>query len=502
MTYATQASGAEDSRIVVSNSLILLARRVIFWVLNGILLLFLPRYLGDQGLGQLAFAQSFAMLFTTVLSLGLGMFLVKEIARNRSFIETHLGAAIGIRVLTSVVVAGLVVGITQLTTFSTDAETVMYIAATATVALSFVRLADSALAGMENMAWLAFADIVGRLVVLTAGIVVLVQGLGVVAYAIVLVAANLVNLGLVSGYLARRVRVRINFEYPRIKTLLIGGAPFILMGFLLDVYNQTDTIVLRIVAGEAVVGWYAAASQIFKTVSMLAFVFTTALFPTLSRVHASGLDASIGMARKSLMIGALGIVPMSVGISLFSHEIISNLPYPDEFQKSIPLLTILGLTIPLTAFLMILGTIAIATDRQKAWAMALLATVVLNVVLNVIAAPYFQSHYGNGGIGVALTTLVSEMFMVLIGIRLMPKGVLSHAVAITLLKVFVATGVMALVVVVARNAGLPTVPVVATGVLVYGVLVPATRAVSREDLRFVKEFIVRNLREITTSKVQ
>lgn len=502
MTYATQASGAEDSRIVVSNSLILLARRVIFWVLNGILLLFLPRYLGDQGLGQLAFAQSFAMLFTTVLSLGLGMFLIKEIARNRSFIETHLGAAIGIRILTSILVAGLVVGITQLTTFSTDAKTVMYIAAMATVALSFVRLADSALAGMENMAWLAFADIVSKLVVLTVGIVVLVQGLGVVAYAIVLVVANFVNLGLVSGYLLRRVRVRISFEYPRIKTLLIGGAPFILMGFLLDIYNQTDTIVLRIVAGEAVVGWYAAASQIFRTVSMLAFVFTSALYPTLSRVHALGLDDSIAMARKSLMIGALAIVPMSVGISLFSSEIISNLPYPDEFRNSIPLLTILGLTIPITAFLMILGTIAIATDRQKAWAVALLATVILNVILNIIAAPYFQNHYGNGGIGVALTTLVSELFMGSIGIWLMPKGVFGHSVVLTLLKVLAATGIMALVVVVARNVGLPTVPVVVTGMLVYGALVPVTGAVSREDLGFAKEFVARNLRVIAASRLR
>ncbi len=53
----------QDSQIIVSNSLTLLLRRLVLWGLNGVLILFLPRYLGDHGLGQLSFAQSFSYLF-------------------------------------------------------------------------------------------------------------------------------------------------------------------------------------------------------------------------------------------------------------------------------------------------------------------------------------------------------------------------------------------------------------------------------------------------------
>ena len=92
--------------------------------------------------------------------------------------------------------------------------------------------------------------------------------------------------------------------------------------------------------------------------------------------------------------------------------------------------------------------------------------------------------------------------MVSIAIWLMPKGVLDRVVGVTFLKVLAATGIMALVVVVARNMGLSTVPVMASGALVYGALVLVTRAVSREDLGFAKEFIGRRLRVITASKVK
>ncbi len=189
---------------------------------------------------------------------------------------------------------------------------------------------------------------------------------------------------------------------------------------------------------------------------------------------------------------------MAVGISLFSREIIVTLPYPDAFSNTVPLLTILALTIPVTTFLVILGTIAVAVDRQKVWAIGLLATVVLNVVLNVLAAPYFQSHYGNGGIGVALTTLLSEILMVSIGIWLMPRGVIDRAMAMTILKVGVASGAMALVLLL-KNLGLDPILAVIGGAVTYGGLVLVTGAVTMEDLRFVRSLVVRKLRPVKPS---
>ncbi|MCH7624775.1 MAG: flippase [Chloroflexi bacterium] len=493
-TSTRMQRASRDTQILVNNGMILLSRRLLLWVFSGVLVLFLPKYLGDQGLGQLAFAQSVAGLFTTFLALGLSEFLIKEFARNNALIRSHLTSAIGLRVIMSLAVVGAVLVLARLTDFSTDATNIIFLATGAAIALSFMRLMVAVLHGLEEMRFPAVSEVISRFLVVAIGVPILVQGMGVVAYGGVLVGAAIVNFGINAAYVRRRFPVGMSLNVKKIKFLLVGGMPFLFMGFLLDIYNQTDTIVLRIFTDEAVVGWYAAANNIYKTIDMLPLALTAAILPTLSRVYAQGADASVAIAKKSIAIGALGIVPLSIGISLFSNEIITTLPYPDSFQHTVPLLTILALTIPITAFLVILGTIAVAVDRQKAWAIALFATVLMNVVLNIFAAPYFQENYGNGGIGVALTTLATEIFMVAYGVFLMPKGVIDRAMGVTLIKVAISAGAMAAVVLMVRAAGLGPVPTVLLGGLTYVAVALATKAVPLNDLRYVLDVVRRKLK--------
>ena len=94
----------------------------------------------------------------------------------------------------------------------------------------------------------------------------------------------------------------------------------------------------------------------------------------------------------------------------------------------------------------VFGAIAAAVDRQVAWAYAMLGTVVLNIALNAAAIPYFQEAHGNGGIGVAGATLVSESVMVLIAIALVPKNLFTRHLATMGARVAACGGVMALAV--------------------------------------------------------
>jgi len=90
---------------------------------------------------------------------------------------------------------------------------------------------------------------------------------------------------------------------------------------------------------------------------------------------------------------------------------------------------------------------------------------------------------------------------VLIGVRLMPKGVVDRPMAIYFLKVGVSGGLMALIVLIAKSLGLETVPVVAIGVITYGILVLGTRAVTVKDLLFVRDSAFSRLRRARTTQV-
>ncbi len=490
---ASRASRAADAHILVQNSVVLVARYGLFWVLNALLILFLPRYLGDTGMGQVQFAMSFAALFATVVGLGARQYLIKEVARDRTKVAELMGAALGMRVLSSVAVLLVIFGFAQLTGYSNEAKIILYVAGLWLVANNLANLFGSILQGQENMSVPALGELTNKGIELVAALVVLVLlGLGVVAYAVVLLFGALGEVAVLARYLAARgTSLRINFHLPAFKVLLVGGIPFILMGVIQNLYSNVNVVMLRFLTAEEVVGWYAAALQIFKAVGFLPVALTTAMLPTLARVHSTDVQYLATMARKGITVMVLIIVPIGVGTSLIADRLIPMLPYPESFKNSIPLLQVLALTIPVTALLTVFGTIAIAVDRQKTWAIWLAATVGLNIVLNYFAITYFRASAENGAIGASVATLVSEMFMLAVGVWLMPKGVVSRSLLSSIARTGVAVLGMAAAVQWAKSAGLDLVPVVGIGAVSFAGLALLARAVPVRDLVFLRD-VVRN----------
>ncbi|MEX0761276.1 MAG: flippase [Dehalococcoidia bacterium] len=480
---------AGDSQIVVRNILMLLLRQGMVWVLSGVLILFLPRYLGAEGLGQLQFARSFAAILAVMATLGAHQFLVKEVARDHSQASHYIGTAIGMRLLASLLVIAAVSAVAQLSGFSVTAATVMYLAAATMVITSLARLLAGFLHGFEDMGGVALADVAGKLTVVVVGTIVLVSMQNVMAYAGVLLMGAVVHLAVAALFLRSRILLRLDFYMPRARTLLKGGVPFLLMAFILEIYNHADVVILRMFTNETTTGWYAAALQFYRAAELFPLAITTALMPTLSRLHLTDVSMLASIAHKSIAVGALVVLPMSLGLSLLSERLIAFLPYPDTFQNSVPLLTLLALTIPATALLTILGTIAIAVDRHKVWAYALLLTLTVDIVLNVLTVPYFDRVAGNGGIGAALTTLLAELVMVAVGVWLMPKGVITWETARLIIKIILGSSVIVAAWLLAIWLNLPVLLLVALGGVGYLAVIFTTRAVTFSDLIFVRRAV-------------
>lgn len=470
-----------DLHIVVRNSIVLIMRESSLWILNALLVLFLPRYLGDEGLGRLQFALSFVAIFSIGMGLGTRQFLLKEIARDHSQIERFIGAALGIRVLMAAAVFMLVSLTIWLTGYSAEAVTVVLLAASAMIITSFSDIIRAAFHGLEDMAKPALAEVTQKLVVVSLGIAVLAMGHGILAYAAVLVAGAAIQLAINYWNLRSLGYWRINFDREKMKVLLVGGAPFLFMAGLLIAYNHGVVILLRIFTNDAVVGWYAAAFGLYQSGQVLAMLMTTALLPTLSRTNFMHMEATAQIARKSTTVLLLLVVPAAFAISVLSGKIIDLLNYPAEFKNSVPMLTILALSIPVTSFLTLLGTIAIATDRQKSWSIALCGAVALNLAINAAMIPYFHSASGNGAIGAATALLITECVMVFIGIRLIPQGVLNAETGITSLKILASGSAMAFVGLWVEVAGAKVqAPMMAIS---YAALVFCLRVVAMNDLR-------------------
>ena len=134
-----------------------LGPQLLSWALTFAVTLSLPGYVGDAGLGKMAFAVSLAALFGTVIPLGTSTVLVREIARDRSRTGELLLAAICLRVPLGLLMTGLLIGTISVLHSVSPAHypdltrTLVIIAALGMVVGGLNDALASALQGQENL---------------------------------------------------------------------------------------------------------------------------------------------------------------------------------------------------------------------------------------------------------------------------------------------------------------------------------------------------------------
>ena len=89
-----------------------------------------------------------------------------------------------------------------------------------------------------------------------------------------------------------------------------------------------------------------------------------------------------------------------------------------------------------------------AANRQRAWAVIGLFAIFVNIFANYLLIPHTQLVYLNGGIGAAIATLITEIFVMVSAFYLIPKEYLKTFKSSYIVKPFLATLLMALPVIV------------------------------------------------------
>jgi O-antigen/teichoic acid export membrane protein len=271
------------------------------------------------------------------------------------------------------------------------------------------------------------------------------------------------------------------------RLLLIGGLPFFVWQAALAVYGQVDSVLLSYLTNDTVVGWYVAAYRIVTLPIFVPTVLMTVAFPALAAASRDP-ERFNGIVRRAVQVVLLTTMPMALGIMLVPDRIVQVLHWSSSFQHSIAPIVLLAPSFPLVAVDMMIGTALNARDRQRQWALTGVAAAVLNPTLNFILIPYTQRQFGNGAIGAATVTTVTELFMMVVGLWLMPKGVLVRETAVWALRCLVACLVMAALVTLLRDAFI-VVPV-GVGVLSYVAASLSLGTLSLTDVRGTLKHLV------------
>ena len=462
--------------------------RAVSWVAGGALLVMLPRFLGDVSLGKLGFGLALTGMCGLISDLGVTFFLVKEVARTPARAGGLVVDGVALSLVLNTIASAAVLALLAVGGYDAVTREVVLVLCASMIVAGAGGAVQATLQGLHRMGTLAVSSVVTNYVNAAAVIAVLAAGGGVVLVALMSLVSNLAGLGVTTIDLTRRIRLRGRPRWRSCRRLARGGLPFLVGQAALAVYGQIDAVMLSFFATDAVIGWYSAALRIISFVQFVPAMLTVVVYPMLSATAAQP-ERFNTLVQRSISIVLLINLPMAVGIGLLPDRAIHLLGYPPGFEHSVVPLILLAVGTPMIALDMVVATALSAADRQRQWAMIGVVAAILNVLINLIAIPFTQTVYHNGAIGAAAVTTLTELFLLVTGVCLLPRGAVDRVLLVRSLRCLSASAAMAALVVPLRGAPL-AVPVLA-GALIFGAASVGVRAVSKDEIRLVVEHAVR-----------
>jgi len=472
---------------VAQNVSVMFGAQVVTWGSSFLLLYFLPRYLGPEDFGRLYLALSIKMILGLLIDFGGNYLIPKEVARSEKKGADILSSYIMLRIFLWVLSIGLILFISNLLGYSQHVHLLIIILIIAKLWEGVTSAFSAYFQGIEKMKYPSMGTIVERLFVAVAGVGALLLGADSIGVAIVITIGAFLNLLVIYWFSRRVVRVSYRFE-PKIFSLLRSGMPFFLFSLFSVIYYRIDAVMLASLTSDEVTGWYGGAFRFFDIVMVLPLLYMTAIFPVFSKLwdnKGGVLENTVG---QSLRLMVLFGIPTALVIYLFSEPIIQFFMGLEAYGPSVLILNVFALSIPIIFIDIILGSALMgAANKQKAWAIVGLFAIILNISANYILIPYTQTIYANGGIGAAIATFITELFVMGSAFYLLPKGYLQTFKISYFIKPIIASIIMLIpILLIMHFTGLYWMFVLALGGIVYITALFLIKTFNAEEVNLIK----------------
>ncbi|MBI4547766.1 MAG: flippase [Ignavibacteriae bacterium] len=434
----------EIAQSIARNTTIQMIQQIITWTSSFILMLFLPRYLGPVDYGRLYLAMSIAGMFLILIDFDGRMGIAKRIARAREQAPQTLANAIGLRIilwffsfLTMLIFALLV-------DYPTAVKILLIVFGVEMFWRAIRTVFAGTFLGFELLQYSAVGAIIERVFISVVGVSAILLGANSLTIAIILVVGTLLNFLICAKFTTRIVSYLPKINWTAMLSLSKDGVPYLLTTIFGVIYYSIDTIMLSILTPAIVVGWYGAAYKFFDVLVFLPSIYSTSIMPILSRLWGKEDEMLSRTAQKSLKVMMISGIPISILAFTFSDKIISLFFGLEGYGPSVVTLQIFTVGLLLLYVDFVLSSMLLACDKQRAWATVAFAAIFVNFGLNYFLIPYTQTRFGNGGVGAAIATIITECFVMISALSILPRGILDNSLVTVSLKTIASGIVMAL----------------------------------------------------------
>ncbi|MFC1918926.1 flippase [Chloroflexota bacterium] len=471
-------------RSIAKNTIALIFSQVISVTFGFFFVMYVARYLGAEGFGTLSFALAFTAIFSVFTDVGLSLLIIREVARDKSLSGKYLANVGALKIALSVITFGLVALIINLLNYPEQIVSIVYIIAISTIFNSFNIMFYAIFQAFERMEFVAIGQILSNSLQLVGALYAINMDLSITAFTLVYLIASSITLGyntLLSTWKFTKLRIEIdhNFWIESLKQ----AWPFGLVVALSTVSYWADSVMLSLMKGYEIVGWYNAAYRVIMVVLFIPSAYLNSVFPVMSRLYVSSKETLTIVYEKSTKYMVTLAVPIGVGITILADRIIVMI-FGNDYSNSAIALQILvwsAVSIFISALLVRLFN---SLDRQVVVAKVTGSGALLNVILNLIVIPKY-GYVGAGTVTVATEFIILSIFFTL-SFRV-GYGIPARKLIGILIKVLIASTVMGVFVFSLRDLTLfALVPISA---LLYFIALFMIGGIDREDINIFRKVI-------------
>lgn len=395
-------------RLVFKNTLFLTFSEFFLKVVGVIWVIFLAQSLTVAEYGKYTLVNSFVGIFAFLPDLGIGLIVVREIAKNRKKANLYLGNSLLLNVFFAFVTLLTILLIKRWIIPSPSTDYLIFIASL-TLFFSIIRTAPVFyFEGTERMGIAAILTSLNTVLLLFGAFVLFEFGLGLPGIFWGMLLGTILSIIIAWVLMVKYVIPKVKFEKKLATYFLLQGLPLGMAAFASLVYSNVDSVILGRMLGDRSVGLYNAATPFaFSLIQLLNVPFVMAIYPALTRIGRKNPKRFNRAVLKSLGVIALWSFPIAIFVSLAS-PIFVPLIFGHKYDSAIPILKILVFFVPFASLSALLYKVLIVIKKQKTYLIVSLIGAAINIVLNLVLIPMWGIY------GAAFTEIITQFVLFVI----------------------------------------------------------------------------------------
>ena len=356
-----------------------------------------------------------AYIFNILLDIGITNFNTRNIAQHPQLIDKHLPAILSVKLLLLVLYLVVTFTVGLLMGYTSRHFYLLALLSLNQFFSSLILYLRSNFEGLLLFKWDSVISILDRVIMIAiCGALLWLPRhptFRIEYFVYAQTAAYLITATTAFAVLIHKTGFR-RLRFNRLFTLAIlkKSAPFALLVLLMASYNRIDPLLLQKLSpqglGDYNAGIYASAFRLLDALTMISYLVSVALLPIYSKLTKPG-SSSAELAATTRMVTSLMLIFSITTAFTFSQmdTLLMDLLYTEHIAESASVFRILIFGIIPISMTYIFGTLLTAGGKLRQLNILAVATLVINIVVNLVTIPRW------GAVGSAWASVVAQSFI-------------------------------------------------------------------------------------------